>query len=216
MMEEYQMKPAELSVHESGHAAMCLNFFIPFVDVNTISGEALGDLPTDPIQYWKGRLLHAVDLTHKCEWKKVTKIHKYSDGSKVAIPQIKVIPLTPKQKRENIISCKISLGGVLAEAMFFGSHHPWEWERKVGGTDLSNIETLLHYNMLTKEKSLTTPEEIAQALAELKAETRLLFEDRKGIRTKLWESTVNISRALSRIGTLTFTECWRIFDGEDI
>lgn len=206
-----QLTARQIAHHESGHCAMALYHRVAFKDVNIIA-EAAED---GELWGWEGRMSYeSVGGIggHRTD-RQVT-------GTKVVEGKVyeltENIPLTDRQKSENIIDCKITLGGPLAEQVILGIDTDWQtvW-RDIKGTDINYIETDLMNNLTTKN-TRPTKAEIAHALEELIAETLPLFIDGNGTVTPLWKQCCRISDALYSRRELTFAQCWQLYDGEEL
>jgi len=215
-MDEYDnryLSARQIATHEIGHVILALYHRVAFKDVNIIA-ENNPDAKDGELWGWEGRMsfegLGGIG-GHRAE-RRVT-------GTKTVHGEVhevtKPIPLSDKQKAENIIDCKILLGGPLAEEVVLGEDDSWQtlW-RKYKYTDISMIEVNLLNNLIT-DKGLPTKDEIAETLKELQAETLLLFVDGQE-RTPLWGKCCRIADALYSRRSLTFAECWALYDGEEL
>jgi len=184
---------------------MAINQFFSFLDVSII-----------PEEDQAGRLMYCNCTTeqHRPEFRE--RGRKMIRGKEII--KTATIPLNKAQILDNICHIRISLAGTLAEEVMFGGSGPgftgnWEGLKERENTDLAHIKLALRANLTTKDKKVFTDQELDPLIAELRAETKLLFISTMGSVTDLWVKTCLIAQALEVKRTLTFTECWKIFDG---
>jgi len=207
-MHEYRER--EINYHEGAHAILHLHYFHTFAYCSVI--------PQDR----KAGVLKICDCSQQ-EYEPVVKEKKRTtriiDGKPYSYAKKFYVPLTSEQKEINLNHARISIAGSVAEEVLFGcSGDGWTGvfpgEQEIKGTDLHTIKRLLGYNFTTSDvhgRSVSS-EIMDEAIAELRAETKLMFISTMGSPTTLlWAKVCKLADVLLVKRKLSFSECWKLF-----